>query len=247
MYGRDCLIPVFAKRAPKHELFTLRREWCQLKELCKLAQQKHHLVREGRGGNDMLNFRLLNPVAVCLLVALPALAQQTSPSVPAVPVEVPSVPLANIPDLNQTPPVALMAMIRLIRLGVYPLDEDLSADPNRPTSESDLAFMLINLFMPGTAGEWPVDQQTALAQLSVQSQGAVSESGAVIITGVTFLPLLYGVLDLTPEQEAALRAQLIEALPAWQLGNFDAPLTRAATAILLSATLDFLEEHQPQG
>ncbi len=196
-------------------------------------------------------------VSLLLVSALSGLsaAQQVSPSVPLVPVpdvsvEVPAVLSSDIPDLATAPPVTIAAILRLANLGAYPFAEGFLALPNEPATETDLAFVLVNLFAPTVNGEFPVPAEAALAYLESQfagaGDGAVAEATTLAtaedaVTGEQALQALTAVLQLAPTAEVAVRAALAEGFPAFEVGNFDIVLTRAALALFGSLALDSVQ------
>jgi hypothetical protein len=183
--------------------------------------------------------------ALALAAAVPGAgyAQSLSPSVPAVSTPLPGTPslsAASIQDLNTAPPVASAAIVDLVKLGVYPLEDGSLANPNEPVTEQTLAFMMLNLLTPGITGEYPVDGQSAASYLDVVSQGALTGEPGDTVSAQTYLTLLVALVDLTPDEAAAVRAALEERYPALRSGNPDAPLTRAGAALLLWQTLAVL-------
>lgn len=202
--------------------------------------------------------RLVGLLSVSALLSLSA-AQQASPSepllipVPGVSVQAPTVLAGDIPDLATAPPVTIAAILELANLGAYPFREGFLAQPNEPATEADLAFVLVNLFAPAVNGEFPVPTEVALAYLKSQMETASADAAATseilvsgelgdgTVTGAEALQALSAVLQLTPEAEAAVRLALAEGFPAFQAGNFDIVLSRAALALLGSLALDIIQ------
>lgn len=187
--------------------------------------------------------RTLAALAFAAAVSGVGYAQSLSPSVPAVSTPLPGTPslsAASIQDLNTAPPVASAAIVDLVKLGVYPLEGGSLAKPNEPVTEQTLAFMMLNLLTPGITGEYPVDAQAAASYLDVVSQGALTGEPGNTVSAQTYLTLLVALVDLAPDEAAAVRAALEERYPALQSGNPDAPLTRAGAALLLWQTLAVL-------
>ena len=193
-----------------------------------------------------------------------AVAQQT-PSAPIVPVpnvsvQVPTVLAGDIADLATAPPITIAAILRLANLGAYPFAEGFLADPNQPASDSDLAFVLVNLFAPAVNGEFPVpaeaarayvegqltsaddtDTETSLAETSLAETPLAVGGENSVVTGEEALQALVAVLQLSLEAEAAVRFALIEQFPAFSAGNFDIVLTRGALALFGSLALDAVQ------
>lgn len=191
--------------------------------------------------------RLASLLLVSLLAGVSA-AQQTSPSVPLIPVpdisvNVPTVLSGDIADLATAPPVTIAAILRLANLGAYPFAEGFLAQPNEPATEADLAFVLVNLFAPAVNGEFPVPVAFALGYLQERAGDSLTLDGTV--TGEEALQALTALLQLTAEAEAAVRAALVEGFPAFEAGNFDTVLTRAALALFGSLALDAVQAQTP--
>ena len=178
-------------------------------------------------------------------LAAPTMAQSLSPSVPSVSTPVPGTPALtaeNISDLNSAPPVATAAIVDLVTLGIYPLEDGSLAKPNELISQKMLAFMMVNLLTPGITGEYPLDPDAAASYLDVVSKGALSTGAGGTVSGTTYLAVLFALLDLPPEQVAPTQSAIEERYPAFRSGHPDTLLTRAGAALLLWQSLAILRE-----
>lgn len=171
-------------------------------------------------------------------------AQALSPSVPSESTPLPGTPpliADNIADLDEAPPIAVAAIVQLVSLGIYPLEEGSLAKPNELIDENTLAFMMVNLLTPGITDEFPAEAADAAAYLDVMSRGALTQVAGTV-SAATYLKVLLALLELQPERAESVRRAIEQRYPAFGSGNPNAPLTRAGAALLLWQTLAILRE-----